>query len=324
MLEKKIAQRIREELSNIELVGLYIALMQIRFIALTYEFGNNIEDEIDSIIMKQVFYRHFEESTGKLLEKIYEVLIDIFNRNPELKKPNIRNRFIEIYEEEISGIIRRIYLKFVKPWLVPEPWRYTIKNVLDKVSRREYTLNDQTMVGTVSIWEGELISDVHTLQNLSLLEKYLLIGNICMFGYNVYLVFPFYVQEHNFRTMLELPQLRLIVESTKNRELIDSIEDALRVLYPSIKVEYPCRGMLRILKDMYNGMLALSIVDIEQFNNIDEAVNRIPQNDIAIILNRNRKKLNIRNRYNTFIVDVADRKEEGLLKLLEVVSKFLK
>ncbi len=332
MLEKSIVEELKGiDMTQEEIMGLYLALLQIRFIALTYDFTENIEDELDSIIMKQVFYRHFEENAGKILEKTYEKLIEIFTKHPELKKANIRNRFIEIYEEEFSEEIRRIYLKFLKPWLMPDPWRRITKNILEKISRREYTLHDQTFMGTVSIWEGELINDVHTVQNLSLLEKYLLISNLCTFGYNVYLVFPFYIQESNIKKILDIPQLELALENLRSSsELIEGIRSVVSKLFTNIEVVQHDKGILRILHTVHNGKISISIADLKYFKDIDEIFRKIPNYDIAILVAENRddvKKMENMyryGRYNTFTIDMSTSLESGTLELLQILSKFLK
>ncbi|NPA71092.1 MAG: hypothetical protein GXO26_09825 [Crenarchaeota archaeon] len=327
MREKEIVEKLKKEnLTPAELYGLYLALLQIRFIALTYDIeSSNIESELDSMLMKQVFYRHFEESTGKILERVYDILIRIFIENPRLRKHEYRNIFIETFEQEFLDLIRDVGLHCIRPWLVPDPWKDIIVTVLDRVRKREYVISDQTLSGSVSIWEGELVKDVHTIQNLTLLEKYMLISNICTFGYNVYLVLPFYIQDETTINLIKLSKDRTIVEPVKRGEILEKLEKIIYKIQPQAKVELKDNSMRIQLKDNLRNV-SITIVDTSNIEDVKKIMDKYNR-DILIILyedNENIPKL-LETMNNIFIVRVSEQDARtSLLKTLDLISRLVR
>ncbi|NPA99844.1 MAG: hypothetical protein GXO10_00550 [Crenarchaeota archaeon] len=326
MRERDIVEKLKkEDLTEAEIYGLYLALLQIRFIALAYDIESNIESELESMLMKQVFYRHFEESTGKILEKVYDILIRIFIENPRLRKHEHRNIFIETFEQEFLDTIRDVGISCLRPWLIPDPWKEIIVTVLDKVRRREYVISDQTLSGSVSIWEGELIKDVHTIQNLTLLEKYMLISNICTFGYNVYLVLPFYIQDETTIEMIKLSRENMILKPIRREELLSKLEKIIHKIQPQAKTEIQ-DNILRIMLRNSLRNISITIINTAEIDDIKKVMDKYSR-DIMIVLYNGKDNISrlLETTNNVFIVKTSDTDTRmSLLKTLDLISRLVR
>ncbi|NPA23244.1 MAG: hypothetical protein GXO23_02990 [Crenarchaeota archaeon] len=327
MREKDIVEKLKkEDLTSTELFALYLALLQLRFIALAYDMRDNVETELESILMKQVFYRHLEESTGKVLDKIYDILIKIFTENPRLRNHEHRNIFIEAFEQEFLDTIRDVGLSCIRPWLIPEPWKDFIRTVLERVRKREYVISDQTLSGSVSIWEGELVKDVQTMQNLTLLEKYMLISNICAFGYNVYLVLPFYVQDKAALDIISLSREHALARPIKREELLLEIEKALRKIQPLATTELRDDTLrVRMRDDTRN--ISITVIDISRAGNIEDIVRKHMRDILIVLCDENRRLIRqlLQSIDNIFIIETADRDPRAtMLKTLDLISRIVR
>ncbi len=326
MREKEIVEKLkRENLTTAEIFGLYLALLQIRFIALAYDIEGNVESELESMLMKQVFYRHFEESTGRILEKVYDTLIRIFIENPKLRKHEHRNIFIETFEQEYLDTIRDFGLHCIRPWLIPDPWKDIIITVLDRVRKREYVISDQTLSGSVSIWEGELVKDVYTIQNLTLLEKYMLISNICAFGYNVYLVLPFYIQDETTINLIKISKDRTVIEPVKRCEILEKLEKIVHRIQPQAKIELKDNSMRIQLRDNLRN-ISITVIDTSDVEEVKKIVNKYHRDIVIILYDQDNDISNLlETMSNIFVVKVSERDARmSLLKTLDLISRLVK
>ncbi len=326
MREKHIIEKLKQSrLTPLELYGLYLALLQIRFVAMAYDIEGNIESELESILMKQVFYRHFEENTGKILDKIYDTLITLFTENPELKKHENRNIFIEKFEQEFLETIRDVGISCVRPWLIPDPWKDIIVKVIEKTGRREYVISDQTLSGSVSLWEGELLNDVQSIQNLTLLEKYMLISNICTFGYNVYLVLPFYIQDRKMLNIITISKEVPVTEPINRREILSKIEKIIQRIEPSAITEAE-ENLLRVRVRDSSRNISITIINIEDTKDIEKVLKRY-QRDIIIAFYSNIKDIEkiVGLVDNIFTIEITEQNARtGLLRALDLISRIVR
>ncbi|GEM_PF-5844537 len=312
-------QRLQEEVQTASMhyrVGMYVSLLQLRFIVPSYGIAVP-ERDLEYILMKQVYYRLFQDSAGEIYEWCLEKLIQLLRTYPALLDPEHRNRLIEMYEIEERKYLTTAIPLYFKLEEVPAPWRNMILTTLDKIRRREYVVHDQTAAGSVAIWEGEFMKDVMNVQNLRLLEKYLLMSNIALFGYDVYLTFSAFALSDLARRYLETHNLmELYGIETTSENIVDVLYDASCKMIKNVKVRRE-NGAVVLERELPHGKLRLRIVkdpDIDYLKNC---------RDIVITISSPENVRKLRELPNVLAIEDTLAKDKLVTLALSYVKKIL-
>ncbi len=309
---KVLQEEVRQVNANYR-VGLYATLLQLRFIVPSYGIATP-ERDLEYILMKQVYYRLFGDDAGNVYNWCLEKIVELFKKFPALQDPEHRNRLIEQYEVSEREFLLKTMPTYLKIDEIPAPWRSMILTMLDKIKRREYVIHDQTAAGSVAIWEGEFMKDVINVQNLRLLEKYMLISNIALFGYDVYLTFSAYVLSDFARKYLETQNLiDLYAVELHKESIIDAIHEILCKISRDATVEKYDKSIL-IHKTLPHGTLRVRIMENPQVEEVKKC------RDFVIVLTDVDKERHFKNIENVLVFN----KEGDINRIATAVIAYVK
>jgi len=313
VLAEELAQHVKSRGVD-TIVGVYLALLHLRFLVKDYNTDLDRES-LESLILPSVFSRVFRDSAGKVYKESLDILADFFGKHSELSDASLRSRFIEYFEVKLGDVLYVALPLYVRIEEVPEAWKDVLLRIVENVHRRLYPVQDQTQAGTVAVWEGDIARDLSSLYDLRLVEKYLLVSNIALLGYNVYLVFPVYTTSKYALSLLKSGKI------AKAKELIHEIPDLasavsrlgqiLKMLIPEAKITLE-DNIIRIDMVRETSHIRFKICSI------DTMKQRLERDSITIILARS--KTDCITDSNTLCVSTEDGVEKALLKIVAFIK----
>ncbi len=293
-----------------------MSLLQLRFIVPSYGIAVP-ERDLEYILMKQVYYRLFQDAAGEVYEWCLRKLTQLLRTYPVLLDPEHRNRLIEMYEVEEKQYLTTAIPLYFKLEEVPAPWRNMILTTLDRIRRREYVIHDQTAAGSVAIWEGEFMKDVMNVQNLRLLEKYLLMSNIAVFGYDVYLAFSAFALSDLARRYLETHNLiDLYGVKIHDEDIIDVLYDASCRMIKNVEVRKEDNAIV-LERDLPHGRLRLKIVKDPSIDDLKRC------RDIVITISSPESAKKLREMPNVLAIEDTLSKDKLVTLVLSYVKRIL-
>ncbi len=314
-LAEELAWTIRSRDLDV-IMGVYTALLQLRFLVRDYSIDLT-EETLKSIISPSVFSRVFRENAGRVYIESMKILSDFFAKHRELTDSELRLKFIETLEVKLHDILYTTFPLYVRIDEVPETWRKLIIKIAENVYKRLYTVHDQTQAGTVAIWEGDLLRDLPSIYDLRLVEKYLLLSNIALLGYNVYLVFPIYAVSQYTLSLAEteaLKSVRSLTLISRPEQILDKLLSLLKVIAPSAKIQARSNKKIDIRLGKTTSRVSLRLY--LDYDNLEES-----RNSEGIVIAFTRSLEECPSTENIICIDTKQGLDKALLKLIAFIKK---
>ena len=306
MLVEELLRVVRREPVD-TLVGVYTALLQIRFLVRDYDIDLR-EEDLRSIIMPSVYSRIFQERAGSVYSESLKILSEFFTKHRELANSRVRLFFIESFEVKLRDVLYPCLPLYIRVNEVPEPWRKIVLKMAENVSKRLYPAHDQTQAGTMAIWEGDIMRETPSIYDLRIVERYLLSSNIALFGYNVYLVFPTYTISKYALSIagLATPELTERPEKLDETQLMPRIMKALQSIV---------RGHVQVEEDAISVIIGRDQSRVRVVVCLPENLNRYRASG-SLVMVITRSKSECPSEYNTICISTEEGFEKAIFKTL--------